>query len=267
MKSIHKKIKDKEGDIKLILALAKDDFKIKFAGSYFGVLWGFVQPLITILLYWFVFEVGFKSGARPNGIPYILWLIAGIVPWFFFSEAWASATNCFYEYNFLVKKVVFPIWILPTVKITSSLFVHLFFIDILFICFAGYGYYLTIFNVQIIYYLICTIVVVYVFSLITSSIAVFLKDMNQIIGIFIQIFFWAIPIVWAPENFSGLVLRILKLNPIYYIVDGYRDSMINKIWFWQKPIYTCYFWIVVVLMFIIGKFIYKRLKGHFADVL
>ena len=112
----------------LVWKLGKNDFKTKYAGSYFGILWAFVQPMVTILIYIFIFQFGFRVMDTPNGYPYALWLIAGIIPWFFFSEGIINATNCLMEYSYLVKKVVFKISVLPLVKILSALFVHLFFI-------------------------------------------------------------------------------------------------------------------------------------------
>lgn len=87
---------------KMLYFLSVNDFKTKYAGSYLGVIWAFVQPVVTVLIYWFVFEVGFRSGS-VHSVPFILWLVAGIVPWFF-AEAWGSATNCLMEYSYLVKK-------------------------------------------------------------------------------------------------------------------------------------------------------------------
>lgn len=253
---------------RLILDLAKDDFKLRFAGAGLGAFWGFIQPFVTILLYWFVFQVGFRSGSADNGMPYILWLIAGIVPWFFFNEAWTGASNCLYEYSFLVKKVVFKIEILPFVKILSALFVHVFFIDLVLIIFASYGYYVSPYNLQLLYYLGCELLFIYALALITSSLVVFIKDILQVIGILNQIFFWTIPIVWSPSNIHNPVLLILlKLNPIYYFVEGYRDALVSHVWFWEKPVYTIYFWIVVLIFLKTGVWIYKRLNKHFADLL
>ena len=91
---------------KMILKLAKNDFKTKYAGSYFGIFWAFVPPIVTILLYWFVFQIGFRS--EPVGdYPFVLWLTAGLVPWFYFSDAWNGGTASLLEYSYLVKKVVY----------------------------------------------------------------------------------------------------------------------------------------------------------------
>ena len=117
---------------KMLWKLSKNDFKTKYAGSYLGIFWAFVQPIITIAIYVFVFQVGFKAAPTDDGYPFVLYLIAGIIPWFFFAEALMNATNCLIEYSYLVKKVVFNISILPIIKIISSLFVHLFFIVIAF---------------------------------------------------------------------------------------------------------------------------------------
>ena len=101
---------------RLVMKLAKNDFKTRYAGSYFGTIWAFVQPVVTILVYWFVFSVGFRSNTDELGIPFVLYLVAGIVPWFFFSDALSGGTNALIEYNYLVKKVVFNISVLPVVK-------------------------------------------------------------------------------------------------------------------------------------------------------
>ena len=113
---------------RLVAKLAKNDFKTRYAGSYLGIVWAFIQPVITILVYWFVFSVGFRSGTGDLGVPFVLYLVAGIVPWFFFQDALMGGTNSLLEYNYLVKKVVFNISVLPVVKIISAMFVHAYFV-------------------------------------------------------------------------------------------------------------------------------------------
>ena len=124
---------------RLVAKLAKNDFKTRYAGSYLGIVWAFIQPVITILVYWFVFSVGFRSGTGDLGVPFVLYLVAGIVPWFFFQDALIGGTNSLLEYNYLVKKVVFNISVLPVVKIISAMFVHAFFVLFTIILYAAYG--------------------------------------------------------------------------------------------------------------------------------
>ena len=250
----------------LIFALAKNDFKTKYAGSYLGIVWAFIQPIVTVLVYWFVFQVGLKSPGA-NGFPFVLWMIAGLVPWFFFSDVLNAGTNALLEYSYLVKKVVFKISILPMVKEISALFVHLFFVAFMIFLYSCYGYFPDLYFLQLLYYSFC----VFVFSLgicyATCAIVIFFRDLSQIISIVLQVGVWVTPIMWNIDQVSmpSFLLKLLKLNPFYYIVQGYRDSLINKVWFFEHFDLTIYFWIVTLALFGIGTI--KRLKVHFADVL
>ena len=133
---------------RLVLKLARNDFKTRYAGSYLGTIWAFIQPIVTILVYWFVFAVGFKSTMENVQIPFVLYLVAGIVPWFFFQDALVGGTNALIEYNYLVKKVVFNISVLPIVKIVSALFVHGFFVMFTMILYMAYGRFLDLYYLQ-----------------------------------------------------------------------------------------------------------------------
>ncbi len=253
-------------DRKLIFSLAKNDFRTRFAGSYLGIVWAFVQPVVTVLVYWFVFQVGLKAG-RTCDYPFIVWFMAGLVPWFFFAEALNGGTNALMEYSYLVKKVVFKISILPIVKIISSIFVHLFFIGFVVILCWCYGYHPTVFSIQIIYYVICNFVFVLGLAYLTSAVVCFFKDLTQIINILLQVGMWMTPIMWDANILSSKLQFIFKLNPMYYIVDGFRDSLLGQVWFWDKILWTSYFWIVVVVMFALGAMVFKKLRVHFSDVL
>ena len=260
---------------KLIFSLAKNDFKTKFAGSYFGIIWAFVQPIVTVIVYWFVFEKALSAGAQTTRegitVPYVLWLIAGLVPWFFFSEVLSMGTNVLIEYSYLVKKVVFKISILPVVKIVSSLFIHLFFIAFTLILYCCYQYFPTLYTLQIIYYSFCMIMLCLGIVYATSAVVIFFRDLSQVINIVLQVGMWATPIMWNIDSMEGktspIILGILKLNPMYYVVSGYRDALINHVWFWNRPEITVYFWLFVIIVFGIGFTIFRRLQVHFADVL
>ena len=253
-------------DRKLLYSLSKQDFKKRFAGSYFGIAWAFFQPALTILVYLFVFQFGFRS-MDVGDKPYILWFMCGIVPWLFISEAFSNASNSFIEYSYLVKKVIFNIDILPLVKIISSFYIHLFFIGVVILICIILGYYPSFMIIQLLYYVFCTIVFVFAISLIFSSVMVFFRDLNQIINILLLIGMWGTPIAWNIEMFSYKVQFILKLNPVYYLVEGYRDSILNNVAFWDKPFLSLYFWIITLTLLYLGANIFKRLKMHFSDTL
>lgn len=252
----------------LILRLSINDFKTKYAGSYFGIFWAFVQPIVTVVIFWFVFQIAFKSGS-VNGYPFVLWLITGFVPWFFFSDAWNGGTISFLDYSYLVKKVVFKISILPLVKVCSALFVHLFFIVFMLIIYCCCSYFPTAYAIQVIYYSFALLMYSLALSYITSSLIIFFKDLGQIVNIILQIVNWVTPIMWNLDTMQVplCVKTILMANPMYYIVNGYRDSMINHVWFWQHGYLTIYFWGITIILFLIGIWLFNSLRIHFADVL
>ncbi|OPA76083.1 teichoic acid ABC transporter permease [Paenibacillus selenitireducens] len=249
-----------------IFSFAKNDFKNRYAGSYLGIAWAFIQPLMQILIFWFVFQVGFRT-TPVEDVPYIVWFICGMIPWFFLSEAIMGGTMSIVDYTYIVKKVVFNIKILPLIKVLVSSFVHLFFVVLLFVICALVNMSFTLHAVQIIYYSICIFVLALGLSYLTSSLVPFSKDVGQVVSIVLNFGFWLTPIVWNQNILSPTLLTIFKFNPAYYIVQGYRDALVYKVWFWERPLSTLYFWVAVIIIFFLGKFIFKRLKPHFADVL
>lgn len=257
----------------LIWKLARNDFKKRYAGSYLGALWALAQPVVTVVMYYIVFDRIFgSSGPMREGIevPFVLFLTAGLVPWFYFSEALNHGTMALLEYNYLVKKVVFKISILPIIKVIGATFIHVFFVAVLLIISVCYGYYPSVYTLQIFYYSACLFIFVLALSYTTCALVVFFRDLSQIINIALQIGVWATPILW---NIDDLAVRyprivvILKLNPLVYIVNGYRSAIYEREWFFQDFFSTMYFWIVTVVLFGIGALVFKRLKVHFADVL
>jgi lipopolysaccharide transport system permease protein/teichoic acid transport system permease protein len=242
------------------------DFKSRYLGSYLGLIWAFINPMVTILVFWFVFQVGFKS--KPVGeYPFVLWLTTAFVPWFFFSDGMTSAGNSIVEYSYLVKKVSFRVSMLPIVKIISALLIHLFFIGILFLSFGLYGYPPDRYSLQILYYLTAMLVLLLGVGWLTSSLTVFLKDVSQINAVLLQLGFWMTPIFWdlniLPEKYHFFI----KLNPVFYLTEGYRNTFIHKIWFWEHPLSMLYFWTFSLIVLIGGALLFRGLKPHFADVL
>lgn len=269
MRDVISLIREILGRRKLIGDLAKADFRKRFVGSYFGVVWMFVQPVVTVLIYFCIFQLGFKSVPPVPGIPYVLWLVPGIVPWFFYSEALNTVTACLQEYSYLVKKVVFQVEVLPVIKLLSSLMVHGFFVLIMIVMALCYGRSPMVTWIQVIYYTFAASMLALGIGYFTCAVNVFFKDMTQIVGICLQFGMWMVPIMYQETMFADVpaVMTLLKLNPFYYIVAGYRDSILTGHWFFERPTMTLYFWAVTLILFFFGLKVFKRLRPHFSDVL
>ncbi len=250
----------------VIAGLAKNDFKARFATSYFGIIWAYMQPLAIILVMWFVFEVGLRNPPIDE-VPFIVWFIPGYISWSFFAEAVISVANSFIEYQYLLKQVNFRVSIIPFIKIISSSFVHLAFMVFLFVIMLIYKVPLTLYSVQVVYYFFCAFVLLLALGWMLASLQVFIPDTGSIVNILVQIGFWATPICWSPDNADPVVQNILKLNPMYYICQGYRDSFLRKIYFWERPDMTLIFWIEVLVLLSIGIFTFKKLRPYLVDLI
>jgi len=250
----------------VIAELTKRDFKASYLGSYLGILWAFAIPFANILIFWFIFQIGFKSKPVDN-VPYVLWLVSGMIPWFFFSDCVNNGTNSVLQNSFIVKKVAFSIGMLPVIKILSALIIHIFFIVLIFVMFLVYGFVPDLYALQVFYYLFSMIVLLVGISWFTSSVFIFFRDLRPLITIFLQLGFYLTPIFWNLKIFPEKYHILMKFNPIFYIVEGYRDSFITKVWFWEHWGMTLYFWIVTTFTLACGALVFRRLRPHFADVL
>lgn len=263
---MREQIKKKKDDLVFVGQFALDDFKAKYAGSALGCLWAFLQPIITIVLYWFVFQLGFKSAPVEN-FPFILWLMVGLLPWFFVSDAIANATTSMVEYSYLVKKVLFNINILPLAKVLSIMLVQAVLIIFAIILYAINGYYPDWYYLQLPLYLLYMGIYASGIAYLTATLYVFFKDTLQIVAIILQIVFWMTPIVWDIELMPEIVQKILVYNPLYYIVEGYRNIFIYKQASNHSMGMIVYYWAIIFVILWIGLRLFERCKKHFADVL
>ena len=259
-------IKDIYNQRSILYELAKRDFQRQYMGSYLGFVWVFLQPLLFVTVLYTVFTFGFKSGSSAHGVPFSVYLIAGMIAWFFIADNLNAGAAIIKQHAFLLKKVDFRLSMLPVVKLMSSTIPHLFFIAIaLFIAIIN-GIYPTFYLVQLLYYFVAMVILLLGVSWLTSSTNIFVPDVSKIISVIVTFGFWLTPIFWdlakVPEKYQWLI----KLNPAVYIVEGYRDAVINHIWFWEKPYQTLYFWFVSAFMLWIGIKVFKKLRPHFAEV-
>lgn len=253
---------------RMLLNLIKSDFKNRYLGNHLGIVWAFIQPLVMVAVYWFVFTKGFRAGAIAD-VPFLFWLLSGMVPWFLLNDAIISSSNAITSQAFMVKKIVFEVKLLPLVKIGSAVLVNIAFWVFLLIVALAYGYYPNIYWLQLFYYLFCIIVISLSLGLLFSAIMPFWPDIGQIIGVIFQVLFWATPVMWD----KNMVLThahykyLIKLNPFAYIVDGFRDTLIEQVPFWHHYNQMIYFWLFVLVIYWLGNRSFNKLRPHFADVL
>lgn len=253
-------------DKALIFALSADDFRQQYLGSYLGMFWAILRPMLFVFTIWLVFSVGFKR-QMGTGVPFILYLISGYAPWAFFADCVNGGMNAVVNNRHLVKKVDFRVGILPLVKIVSSFYLHLVFLLIIAAIGIYKGYYPSIYWLQLPFYLFCILIFTLGIGWFTSAIRVFTKDMSQIIAVILQTGFWITPIFWQAGAVPEKYRIFLYINPMVYIVEGYRNVFIYKRWFIHQPYQMGFFLFFSFLFLIVGVVTFKKLKPHFAEVL
>lgn len=268
MKMLFKIIKEHIEYRNQIGKLAKADLVKTYRGAALGWTWAIIKPAVTIFVYWFAFAIGLRASSEVNGFPYFLWLISGVIPWFYMNEMITGGTDCIRRYGYLVTKMKFPVSTIPTFVNISKFMIHLMLIYITIIIFRLFGYVPDIYLLQLPFYMLLTFIFFNIWGLFSAPLAAISKDYANLVKAFITAIFWLSGILWNPDTVKSTVIKkILRINPITYLINGYRNCFINKIWFWQQPKRLLYFAIITVIMLILAIRIYKKLRKDIPDVL
>lgn len=251
---------------KLIWNLALNDFKAKYASSFLGTVWAVALPLSTILIFWIVFQVGLRN-SDVNDFPFIVWYAPAFLIWTYFSDSFASSTNSIREYSYLVKKVSFPVESIPLIKVISAAIIHAFFLLVIMGINMCYGIFPSIYYLQFIYYILGTTLLLAGLGWLFSSLAIIIPDTMNVVNVLLQLGFWITPIIWNPSIMSPFIQKFLKLNPMYYVCEGYRETFLYQMFFWKHPYQTIYFWSLIVIIWILGIYTFKKIRPRFADLI
>ncbi len=250
----------------LVEAMVRRQFRTKFAATIGGLAWSFVAPLATMLVYWFVFSVGLR--VQPVGnLPFIVVFAAAFVPWLTFSESVVTGSTAITENPHLVKKCVFPVEILPFVSVVVSLVTHAFLLLILFVILLVNGVRPTASLLQLPYYLLALVALSTGLSWFAAALNVLLRDTREMLGVVMNLWFWVTPIVWPLEMVPARFAWLFRLNPVLYVAEGYRDSLLGGDPFWTKPLEAAGFWCMTFAVLGIGAFVFRRVRTEFAEVL
>ena len=251
-----------------IFKLAKADLVKTYRGAALGWAWAIIKPAVTIFVYWFAFEIGLRAGKDVNGFPFFLWLIAGLIPWFYMNNMITSGTDSIRKYSYLVTKMKFPISTIPTFVSISKFIVHILLITITIGIFVLMGRMPTIYMLQLPFYMLLNLIFFTVFSLLSGLLASMSKDFANLVKSFVTAIFWLSGIVWNINTISIPWLKsFLMINPVTFLVEGYRNCFIHQTWFWEQPKRLMYFAVITLVMLILAVWTYKRLRKEIPDVL
>ena len=239
----------------------KKDIRGKYKQSFLGVFWSFLNPLLQLVVYAIIFPMILKSSIEN----YLIFLCVALIPWTFFANTLSQAAAAMIVNGNIIKKVYFPREIIPISVVTSATvnFLISTIIILIFVACSGIG-----FSMYIWYYpfiLIIQYLLLLGLSFIVSSCTVFFRDLEHLIGVFLQLMFYTCPIVYAANSIPAEYQYILKYNPMAWIISAYRDIFYYKVKP-QVPELVNLLMITIVLT-IIGYLIFKKLQKKFAEEL
>jgi len=248
----------------VIVELTKRDFKTKYISNLFGLSWAILEPLAMMVILWFVFTY-IRTG-RSTEVPFPLFLLTGLIVYDLFNKSINSATRGISNYGFLINKVNFRSAIIPLVKISSEVILHIIILLIVSLILILNGMPVTVYWLLIFYYLFAMIFLLTGITWFTSSISLFFPDIKYIITIIMRVLFFFTPIFWEVKSVPEHLQVYFRLNPLYYLVNGYRDSLLFGVPFWHHMSDTIYYWVISLVFFLIGVVVFKRLRPYFAEM-
>ncbi len=266
-KSLGYVLKENFQNLFRIYSIAKYELLADMRDSKLGVFWNFANPVIQVLTYWFVF--GYVLNRKDvGGIPYILWMLGGIVVWFYISPCITDGCNAIFKKVDVITKMKFPVSILPATVTLNKLFDHLCMMVILTVVFVIFGYYPSWHWLGLIYYLLCSFIFCTALSFTTSVLNMLARDTRKLILACMRLLLYLTPILWNLDNIANPVIRkIVEFNPIYYIVSGYRDCFFYHNGIGSNLLATGVFWGITAALFIFGSTMMYKFRTRFIDMI
>ena len=249
----------------LIFRLSFYEVKGRYKMHYLGVFWQILNPVVQITIYWFVFGLGIRGGAPVGETPFFLWLLAGIVPWLFISPTVTQASNSVHTKISLVSKMKFPVSILPSIRIVGNSFSFILMLMVTILVLFLNGTFSGIYLLQLPYYLLCLYFLLFGLSLLLSTLTTIIRDIANVVQSLMRVMMYMLPILWNVDKLPEVFVTILKLNPFFYLIDGFRNALIGGSWFYQDITYTLYFWFVSALILLIGSSVHVKFRHKFVD--
>lgn len=253
---------------KQIGKLAISDLKKTYRGSALGWSWAIIKPAVTIFVYWFAFSFGLRKGSDIAGYPFFLWMVAGIVPWFYMSEMLTQGTDCIKKNRFLVTKMKFPVSTIPTFTNISKFIVHTLLVILTIVIFLGTGHGLTVYALQLPFYMLLLFLFFECWSYFSAPIATISADFSNLVRSFITAIFWLSGILWTADSIDNRVVKFfLQLNPVNFLCTGYRNCFVYHRWFFEQPKLLVIFLAEFLVMFLLGYWSYHKIRKEMPDVL
>jgi teichoic acid transport system permease protein len=276
MKSLITIVKEQINSFYLILRLSAFEMKSANNNNYLGRLWELLNPMIQLSIYWLVFGIGVRGGQRitmENGaqVPFFTWMVTGMIVWFFVNPAISKSSRSIYTRIQLISKISFPMSAIPSFVIMANFYTHLMLVSVVIVFLQFTNFKISIYYIQLPYFMLATLIFLVSLALITSTLSTIVRDVQQLVQSVLRMMLYLTPLLWHTDKLvlNGVDLSILlRLNPLYYLVEGYRASLLGTTWYAvEYSQYTLYFWGLILVLLLLGATLHVKFRSRFVDFL
>lgn len=268
LESMRTIIKEVYCNIPRVWRLTLYEKRARNSESKLGNLWEILNPVLNILVYWFVFSVGLRTSAPHHATyPYVTWLVCGLFPWMTISNAMSQSTACYLSAPSIITTCNVPLSLFPLKTVTHALLNHLFTLAVMIVTVLLYGVTPTWHVVEVVYYTAAMALFLFGFALVTSTISVFFNDIQKLLPPTLRLLMYASCVVLDVGAFPAKIQQILRLNPLIHLIDGFRFCLLDGKGIVTVPETFFSFWIVTIVLLVAGSIMHVRLRERFIDAL
>lgn len=250
----------------LVRRLSFYELRSLTSGNYLGMAWEIINPAIQITIYWFVFGFGIRQRAPVGGIDYFPWMFGGILAWFFINQSVLKSSKSIYTKIKMLSKMNFPMSVIPSYVIFAQFYPHLVIVGLGIIILQFIGFPISIYFIQIPIYTLGLLLFLFGLSLILSTMTTIVRDIQMLLQSLMRMLLYLSPILWPPTLLPESWHTFLKLNPFYFVIEGYRASLLGLEWYFiEHPVHFGYFVGVTGLTLLVGSYLHVKFRDQFID--
>ena len=253
---------------KQIANLALLDIRKTCRGAVLGWIWLLIKPLTYVIVFWFALDLGLRAGSGVQEYPFILWLVAGLIPWFFMQDMLSTGANVYKRYPYLVNRIKFPLSAISTFYVLSQFIINIGLMAIMLAICLITGQGITPYLIQLPFVYLLMLAFFICFSIMLSPLSAISKDFNNLLIAFSTPIFWVSGIIFDVSTLGiPFIQNVLAFNPVTFFATATRACFCDQYWIWERPELLAPFVLVFAATALASLVSYHRLRKDVADVL
>lgn len=267
MTDLIKVLREIISNLPIVNRLARFNVRARWADNYLGSIWDYLEPTIYIGTYFLVFGMGMYNGTVGNQ-PYILWLLTGIIPWYFIQGSFNKGLNSIKSQLGLLTKIRFPISVAPLMPMLEELRRFIAMTVVMVLVLMAFGHMPDIYWIQFIYAFFAMFMTVLAHNLINSTLTVIVPDYKAAMSALFRLLFFTSGVIinLDAKHLPFMLVGLVKMFPFYYVLETFRDTFLYKEWFWEQGSHALFFWLLTLLMLMLGSMVQLRFRDRFIDM-